>query len=130
MEGNTELDPTSTGGSSIIKDPQLEYLSEIVRDFNEKFGKDMAENDSIRKFMMEELPQKVVEKEEYQNTKSHSDRQNAKIAFKRIMQEVFQDYMFDQFDMYQKFTENEEFREWYTDKMFEMDYRFDGNNPL
>ncbi|MCC2251891.1 DEAD/DEAH box helicase family protein [Virgibacillus sp. AGTR] len=129
LEGNTELDPASTGGSSVIKDPQLEYLSEIVRDFNEKFGKDLTENDSIRKFMMEELPQKVVEKEEYQNTKNHSDRQNAKIAFKRIIQEVFQDYMFDQFDMYQKFTENEEFREWYTDKMFEMDYRFEGDNP-
>lgn len=28
--------------------------------------------------------------------------------------------MFDQLDMYQKFTENEEFREWYTDKIFEM----------
>lgn len=129
LEGNTELDPSSTVGSNVIKDPQLEYLSEIVRDFNEKFGKDLTENDSIRKFMMEELPQKVVEKEEYQNTKNHSDRQNAKISFKRIMQEVFQDYMFDQFDMYQKFTENEEFREWYTDKMFEIDYRFDGNNP-
>ncbi|WP_202411471.1 type I restriction endonuclease subunit R [Halobacillus halophilus] len=127
LEGNTEVEPASTGGESFIKDPQLEYLSDIVQSFNEKFGKDLTENDSIRNFMMEELPQKVVEKEEYQNTKQHSDRQNAKIAFKRIMQEVFQDYMFDQFDMYQKFTENEEFREWYTDKMFELDYRFDDN---
>lgn len=129
LEGNTKLDPASTGGASVINDPQLEYLSKIVRGFNEKFGKDLTEIDSIRKFMMEELPQKVVEKQEYQNTKNHSDHQNAKIAFKRIMQEVFQDYMFDQFDMYQKITKNEKFNEWETDKMFEMDYPLDRNNP-
>jgi len=35
--------------------------------------------------------------------------------------------MFDQFEMYQKFMEDEEFAEWYTNKMFEADYRF-GNN--
>lgn len=32
-----------TGVSSVIKDPQLEYLSENVWDFNEKFGKDLTE---------------------------------------------------------------------------------------
>ncbi|GEN36602.1 type I restriction endonuclease subunit R [Aneurinibacillus danicus] len=124
LEGETGLAPAPTVGTGEVRDPKMEYLSDIVREFNERFGTNITENDSVRRFMLEELPQKVAENEEYQNTKKFSDRQNAKITFTRILGEVFQDYMFDQFDMYQKFTENEEFRQWYTDKLFESDYRF------
>lgn len=127
LEGDVVLDPSSANVGGAITDPKMEYLSEIVRDFNEKFGKNITENDSVRKFMLEELPRQVVAHEEYQNTKKYSDRQNAKITFRRILEKVFQDYMFDQFEMYQKFMEDEEFAEWYTNKMFEADYRFDDN---
>jgi type I restriction enzyme, R subunit len=130
LVGETILDPAPTVGGGHSIDPKLELLSEIVRGFNEKFGKDLTENDSVRKFMLEELPQKVSEREEYQNTKKYSDRQNAKIAFRRLLEEVFQEHMFDQFDMYQKFMENDEFREWYTDKMFDTDYRFNESNGM
>jgi len=74
LEGDIVLDPSSANVGGAITDLKMEYLSEIVRDFYEKFGKNITENDSVSKFMLEELPRQVVAHEEYQNTKKYSDR--------------------------------------------------------
>jgi type I restriction enzyme R subunit len=123
LQGGQELAPTPAQPRAGRETPEMDYLSNIVREFNERWGTDWTNADRVRRFLFEDLPQEVGKDEEYQNAKSSGDQQNARITYVKKIEDKFQDHIFDQTELYRKFTEEPEFKKWLVDRLFAMDYR-------
>lgn len=103
--------------------PDLDLLSNIIRDFNDRFGNiDWTDTDRLHRFLFEELLKEVSQDQEYQNAKKYSDRQNARITFEKKLVDKFQDFIFDHTEAYRQFTDNQEFKTWLTNTLFEINY--------
>lgn len=123
LEDGAELTPTPPEPRGRRYQPDLDLLSNIIQDFNERFGNiDWTDRDRVRRFLFEDLPREVSQDEEYQNAKKYSDRQNARITFDKKLEDAFQGYVFDHIEAYRQYTDNPEFKIWLTDTLFEMDY--------
>jgi type I restriction enzyme R subunit len=128
LESGEELTPTPPDPRGGKQGPEVDYLSNIVRDFNERFKTDWTENDKIKRFLFEDLPDEVSKDEEYQNAKKYSDRQNAKITYEKKVIDKFQEIIFDHTELYKRFTDDPEFKKWLCDTLFNLDY--DRNLPF
>lgn len=122
LEGGEELEPTPTDMRGGKIEPELDYLSRIIQSFNDRFGTDWTDNDRVKRFLFEDLPNEVGGDEEYQNAKKYSDRQNAEITYRRKVENKFQEIIFDQTELYRKFTDDPEFKKWLCETLFKMDY--------
>ena len=75
---DAEIDPVPTIGGGHIPEPELDLLSNILKNFNDQFGNvDWADSDRVRKLIIEEIPARVAADEAYQNARKNSDKQNA-----------------------------------------------------
>ena len=129
LQGGQELSPTPATPRAGREIPEMDYLSNIVREFNERWGTDWTNSDRIQRFLFEDLPQEVGKDEEYQNAKNSRDQQNARITYEKKIEDKFQDHIFDQTELYRMFTEKPEFKKWLVDRLFAMDYRQAGAQP-
>jgi type I restriction enzyme R subunit len=123
LEGSVEIAPPPPDTSGSKYDPNIDRLSNIIQDFNDRFGNiDWTEKDQVRRFLFEELPQEISQDEEYQNAKQYSDRQNARITFEKKLVDKFQDFIFNHTEAYRKFTNDPDFKAWLSETLFKMDY--------
>lgn len=122
LEGGVELEPTPADPGGGPPEPEIDVLSNILRSFNERYGTDWTDNDKLKRFLFQDLPEAVSGDEEYQNAKNFSDRQNAKITHEKKVIDKFQEIVFDQTELYKKFTDDPEFKRWLCNTLFELDY--------
>jgi len=102
-----------------LQEPQLEYLSEILREFNERFGNiDWNDEDKVRRFIFEEMPEKLRDDEKVSNAFRQGDPQNARIELDNAVQRLVLEYMMDHTQLYKEFTSREDFRSFVVDKLF------------
>jgi type I restriction enzyme R subunit len=115
----SEIGPVPVSAGKMKPEPELEYLSMIVRQFNELFGNvEWKDKDHITKLVTEEIPKKVAADEGYQNALKNSDRQNAKIEHDRALEQVIVDLVTDHAELFKQFTEHGDFKKWLTDHSF------------
>ena len=77
---DAEIEPIPTEGGGQKPEPEMDRLSNIVREFNDLFGNiDWKDKDKIEKVIAEELPRKVAGNSAYRNAIANSDRQNARV---------------------------------------------------
>ena len=123
LEGGGEIAPAPPDPPGRQYEAQLDTLSNIIQEFNDRFGNiQWTENDKVRRFLFEELPAEVSKDEEYQNAKKYSDRQNARITFEKKLVDKFQEFIFDHTEAYCKFTDDNEFKAWLANTLFDNDY--------
>ncbi|MFM6204126.1 type I restriction endonuclease subunit R, partial [Planktothrix sp.] len=123
LEGNIEIAPPPPDTSGSKYDPNIDRLSNIIQDFNDRFGNiDWTEKDQVWRCLLEELPQEISQDEDYQNAKQYSDRQNARITFEKKLVDKFQDFIFNHTEAYRKFTDDPDFKAWLSETLFKMDY--------
>ncbi len=125
LDEDSELDPVPDVGGGNKLDPEPDRLSNILRDFNEKFGNiDWKDPDRIRKLITEDLPDKVAADRAYQNAiTSNSDPQNARIEHDRALEGTITDLLSDDADLFQKFNDDQSFRTWLSEMVFSLTYR-------
>jgi len=102
--------------------PEMDYLSNIVREFNERFGNIEWKDDDRLRRTIQEIHEAVSQDEEYLNAKRSGDRQNAQITHERKVVDRVQDIVFDYTEFYRWFTDNPEVKKWLCDLLFKMDY--------
>lgn len=120
---NAEIEPTPAEVGGFKPEPKLDRLSNILKSFNDQFGNiDWEDADKIMKMISEELPAKVSADKAYQNALKNSDKQNARIehdmALQRVISGIFKDHM----ELFKQFTDNQSFRKWLTDEIFDITY--------
>ena len=130
LEGGVELEPTPADPGGGLPAPEIDRLSNILRSFNERYGTDWTDNDKLKRFLFQDLPEAVSSDEEYQNAKNFSDRQNARITHEKKVIDKFQEIIFDHTELYKKFTDDPEFKRWLCNTLFELDYNTISNPSI
>ena len=124
---DAEIDPVPTASGGGRPEPEIERLSNIIRVFNEHFG-DIAweDEDRVRKMITETIPAQVANDEKFRNARQNSDAQNARIEHDKALVRVMMSLMKDDAELFKQFTDNEGFKRWMTDTVFELAYRRSG----
>ena len=127
---DAEIGPVPTDGGGQKPGPEMDRLSNIVRDFNDRFGNvDWKDQDKIEKAIFEELPAKVAGNSAYQNAMANSDEQNARIEHDKALQHAITDYLSDPTELFKQFSDNDSFRRWLSETVFAITYRGSAATP-
>ena len=107
---DAEIDPVPTVGGGRIPEPELDLLSNILKNFNDIFGNvDWTDSDRVRKLIIEEIPARVAADEAYQNARQYSDKQNARIEHDKALVRVMTALINDDTELFKQFMDNESF---------------------
>ena len=120
---NAEIGPVPTDGGGQKPELGMDRLSNIVREFNDRFGNiEWKDQDKIEKVIAEELPSKVSEDKAYQNAMANSDQQNARIEHDRALGRAMTELLADHTELFKQFSDNESFRRWLSEMVFAATY--------
>ena len=120
---DAEIEPVPTSGGGSRPEPELDRLSNILKIFNDQFGNiPWEDQDRVRRLITNEIPSRVAEDTAYRNARENSDRQNARIEHDEALRRVMTAVINDDMQLFKQFTDNESFRRWMTDNIFELTY--------
>ena len=123
-DADGEIGPIPTEGGGVSNEPELERLSNILKAFNEQYGNIMwTDRDHVQKLITVDIPQRVAADPAYQNARQNSDRQNARIEYDKALQRVMTAILKDDTELFKQFSDNEGFRRWLADMMFDLTYK-------
>ena len=119
-----ELEPVPASGGGHLTDPDLERLSSILQTFNDQFGNiDWSDADRVQRLITEEIPRKVADDEAYKNAKKNNDPANARVEHDRALGRVMMAVLKDDTELFKQFSDNEGFRRWLSDAVFQATYQ-------
>ena len=120
---DAEIEPVPTDGGGHQPDPEMERLSNIIRDFNDRFGSiEWKDQDKIERLISEELPAKVAADQAYQNAIANSDPENARIEHDKALERAMTELIADQTEFFKQVSDNESFRRWISEMVFAATY--------
>ena len=118
------IDPVQTEAGGKKQEPEMNTLEVIVNEFNRLWGDiSWKDEDKIQQVICEDIPNKVLESEAYQNAMKNSSKQNAKIEHDKALAKIIREMLFDHAELAKLFSENEDFRRWLIDMSFEKTYK-------
>ncbi len=121
-DDDAEIEPASASGGGQKPEAEMERLSSIIREFNDRFGNvDWKDQDKIEK-VIEELPAKVAADRAYQNAMANSDKENARIEHDKALERAMTDLLADHTEFFKQFSDNESFRRWLREMTFAATY--------
>ena len=120
---DAEIDPVPTTGGGYRPEPEMDRLSNIVREFNDLFGNiDWEDDDRVRRLITETIPARVAADTAFRNARQNSDKQNARIEHDKALLRVMTSLMKDDTTLFKHFMDNESFKRWLTDRSFGIAY--------
>ncbi len=115
-----EIDPIPVDVKGGKPEPELDTLENILSLFNQKFGDiEWYDKDKVRKILTEQLPAEMKAHKETMDAVKYSDKQNAKITSDKKLEEIMQQYLFSQTEIFKKFTEDKDFQRRYKEFIFD-----------
>lgn len=120
---DTEIEPIPTGSAGNKPEPEMERLSNIVRQFNDLFGDIPWESkERTMRTIIEDLPESVNNDPAYQYAKLNSDEQNAQIELRNVLDKAIIKLLADNSLLYKQYTENPDFKNWLSNQIFQLTY--------
>ena len=118
------VEPPPPGGGGGGGEPELDRLSNIIKQFNDLFGNiEWHDADKIRKVVTEEIPARVAQDKAYQNAQANSGKQNARIEHDKALNRVVLELLDDHTELFKQFSDNPNFKRWLADMVFDSTYR-------
>lgn len=118
-----EIMPIPAVGGVHKPETLTDRLSNIIKTFNEQYGNiSWTDTDRVCKLITEDIPARVSADTAYQNAIKYSDRQNARIEHDRALLRVMTNIIKDDTELFKQFSDNEGFRRWLTDTIFQLTY--------
>lgn len=125
---NGEVNPIPVETNAGIDVPELDTLSNILKEFHDVFGDiEWTDEDRVKK-QVAELPEIVKKDEAYQNAIMNSDKQNARTESDRATNAAIRATMSSGMELYKAVKENESFRKWIMDMVFNSTYTSPSDN--
>ena len=120
-DGLVEPIPTGAGGGR--PEPELDKLSNIVREFNDLFGNiAWSDKDRIQKIIVDEIRTSVSADPAYQNAMKNNDKRNARVELNAALSRAIVELMNDNNELFKQYQDNPEFKNWLSSLMFELTY--------
>ena len=118
-DGDGEIGPVPTAGGGHRPEPELDRLSNILREFNDLFGGiPWSDRDRVEKLITEDVPSRVAADVAFMNASRNSDEQNARIEHDEALRRVMVDLLDDDSRLFKQYTDNEDFKRWITRTVF------------
>ena len=118
-----EVPPVPVGDPGGRPEALLERLSSILQAFNDLFGNiDWKDEDHVRKLITETIPARVAGDDAFRNARQQADPENARIESDKALQRVMNDVITDDMQLFRHFADNEGFKRWLSDTVFELVY--------
>ncbi|MGQ0763250.1 MAG: type I restriction endonuclease subunit R [Acidobacteriota bacterium] len=111
---NAEIDPVPIGGGGHKPDPELDFLSNILKTFNEQFGTLFSDADRVARRIKDDIAPKVAADQAYQNAKKNTPNA-ARIELDAALMRVIGPLLKDDTEFYKQFVQNDSFRRFVTD---------------
>ncbi|MCC7096892.1 MAG: type I restriction endonuclease subunit R, partial [Thermomonas sp.] len=123
------VEPPPPGGGGGGGEPDLDRLSNVIKQFNDLFGKiEWHDADKIRRVIAEEIPARVAQDKAYQNAQANSGKQNARLEHDKALNRVVLELLDDHTELFKQFSDNANFKRWLADMVFDSTYH-PGTNP-
>jgi type I restriction enzyme, R subunit len=123
LQQGDELKALPTELRGTVSEPELEYLSNIVKAFNDKFGTAFTNEDKVRKMtadLMQDVTEDKVAMENINASLLKQDYQNAEITFTDILKEKMINHIDSNFEVFKEYNDNPEFRAFLANQMFQL----------
>jgi len=114
--GLTKLEPEGAAATGAVLKDQLEALSQIIQELNERFGTDLSERD---KASIEQLEARLRGDSALAASVLVNTRDNARLTFDHVASDRLQDMLDSNFKLYRQVTDNPEFAKMLLDWLFE-----------
>ena len=123
LDKGGEVDPLPSSAESSPYEPTEVRLKEIIDDFNRRFGNISWKGDSDRaiEYITREIPQKMKENDVYRNAIQYSDKQNVQVECNKVLEDIITSTYSDE-EFYKHFADNENFKRWVQNTVFELTY--------
>lgn len=115
---NAEIAPVPTGnGAAGKKDPELVKLSDILEEFNQRYGGVEWEYPDKVKKDIDELPRELAENESFANAVLHADESTVQIEGNDALQQIIVKNMAARSELFRIFLENQEFQNFLVERV-------------
>ena len=122
-DADAEVGPMPAGGGGGFREPEIDFLSNILEEFNRMFGDvDWKDADKIGKVIAEDLPARVSADRAYRNAMANSDKDNARIEHDSALGRAVVDLLSDHAELFRQFSDNPSFNKWLSETMFKATY--------
>jgi type I restriction enzyme R subunit len=116
---DAEIEPLPTDGGGHKPLPELDRLSNILKIFNDSFGTLFTDSDRVAKRIRDDIAPKVAADKAYQNARDNTPH-TARMAHDQALGKVMQILLKDDTQVYKQFVENESFRRFVGDMVYEL----------
>ena len=116
---DAEIEPVPTDAAGHKPEPQMDRLSNILKTFNEQFGTLFTDTDRVAKRIRDDIAPKVAADAAYQNARENTPH-TARMAHDEALAKVMQHLLKDDTQVYKQFVENESFKRFVGDMVFEL----------
>lgn len=110
------IDPLTGGAVFGARAQQIEPLSAIIRELNEKFGTDFKEEDKV---VIRQLEARLASHESLADSIRVNTAENARLTFNSVVNNELQDLADTNFKFYKRVTDDEAFARHFLDWLFE-----------
>ena len=122
--------PVGVGGGK--SEPELDTLENILNAFNQRFGDiDWTDKDKVNEILTQQIPADMKKDLRTMDAITTSpDKQNAKISSDKKVEELMQQYLFTQTEIFKKFSTDQDFQRRYKEFIFDTLWTQQGNQTL
>ena len=121
-DDDAEIDPVPTGSGSQRPEPELEPLSRILSEFNDRWGGTFSDLEQASK-ALSVIPEQVATDNAYRNAVLNSDAQNARIEHDAAILRLVTSMVRTHTELYKLYTDNPEFQSWLNSEVFWLTYQ-------
>ena len=102
--------------------PELDTLQNILKVFNQRFGDiDWTDKDKVNEILTQHIPADMKKDERIMDAITTSpDKQNAKISSDKKVEDLMQQYLFTQTEIFKKFSTDQDFQRQYKEFIFDI----------
>ncbi|MBE7502703.1 MAG: hypothetical protein HS113_20950 [Verrucomicrobiales bacterium] len=115
-KGTEELDPMTPKDEGGVRPEDLEPLSQIIRELNERFGTDFTEEDKV---FIRQLEQRIANDPALAASIKVNPPEDARLTFEQIANDRLQEMVDANFKFYKQVTDNPDFAHDFLSWMFD-----------
>lgn len=116
---NTEVKPVPVGQGGIIVKPEMDLLSNIVKDFNDLFGGIEWKNRDEVQRQIEELPVRISNSEDFANAVRNGDKQASQITFNDDIINIVASMLEEKTEFVQNYFANPDFQNFVNARVYQ-----------
>lgn len=111
------IEPIGNGGSAALMREELDPLSKIIKEINQRFGTAFTTTDKV---ILNTLSEKLLSDRSLEGSIKNNSENAAKIKFDALFQGELIDMLNSHFELYKKLDESPELKEFVKNRIFEM----------